>query len=598
MKTINSQMGKFLLVHLGLITILTLIFACTPLAPEDKTNPPDTNNTVHNGTYQWESMNGPNGLSVNELATKGDLSFAIAGSNLYISEADEDSWTEYVTSAYGFNSIFVQENRIFAGISSGINVSSDNGLTWKRVLDQWSSDIQVVSGNGNFMLAKGGGTLFSSSDSGNTWTQRSDGSEGRYSNVLLVVGDVALFTGQGYVQRATANLETYTQGQLEDDTARVAGLVEDNGAVYAFSTTEVSVSQDTGISWTKLGDIPQEDSRWCYSVSDDLVLIGTSAGLLISRDKAHTWSSAVLPHDSSEIYGVVICEGKILAGGYDGVFISSDRGITWAMHNEGLAVDVDNLVAADNNLIAGTWNSGIWLSEGRSNSWRRSPRHSYSSVFAMFYNQNIVHAGGWQSSDNGTTWEYYSTERIYDFCVSQGVLFGGTEGNGVIASADGGKTWLTTSFDSKTVYNLLSVGNRVIAATNSGWLRYSDDQGNTWAECKEEYSWYIDDWDVRNDTIFAAVSDSGLYVSPDKGISWQTMFTPYSYSASISALKCTEGDIFVSSYYSGTVNWFDGANAIWKNLGPSEDNLYTKCLEVVDDTVFVGTNRGVYRLSP
>ncbi len=558
MKIFYARTCGFAITRSTLVAIIAVTLSCNFLSSIDHTNHSDNNGPVH----QWEPMSGPNGLYVSDIAIKGDKTFVIAGDDLYISEDPEKPWVEYPTSAYGFKTIFAHGGRIFAGTTSGINVSYDNGSTWKRVLDKWPSGIQVISGIGSFMLAKGGGTLFSSSDSGNTWTQRSDGTEGQYSNVLLVVGDVALFTGKGYVQRTTDNLQTYTQGHLEDDTARVTALLEDKGTVYAFSTTEVSFSQDTGASWLKLGDIPQDNYKYSFAAWDDLLLIGTSNGLFISNDMSQTWSKSVLPFDTCRIVAIAQGTERILIGGEDGVFVSNNNGITWGRHNAGLAVDVYHLVAAEKNLIAGTWGPGIWLSEDRQRAWRRTPRSSLSSVFGMFYYQNRVYAGGWQSIDYGATWEYYSTERIYDFCASNGVLFGGTEGNGVITSMDYGKTWLKTSFDSKTVYNMLSVADRIFAATNSGWVRYSDDQGNTWTECKKEFSWYIDDWDTRNDTIFAAVSDSGLYFSPNKGISWQSLSTPYSSSSIISALKCTDSDIIVSSYRSGTVYRFNGTNAV------------------------------------
>jgi photosystem II stability/assembly factor-like uncharacterized protein len=571
--------------------LMAIYFSCLP---DNPVNPGNTD-PKYKKSGEWKKTDGPGGRSVREISANEGNVFLISDDDLFVLDTVTNTWNERFTNSYGYYTIRFVNKKIFAGTSTGVLISKDNGYTWATKRGTSSSGIQFISGHGSFMLAYGGGTLWSSVDSGETWKTRFSGSGSYSGNVILVMDKVAMFTEKGSVDRSDDNLATYTAHNLTNDTAEVVSLLESEGTVYAFSTTEVSVSQDTGKTWTRLGDVPQVPLKFNYAANSELLLIGTVGGLLISRDRATTWQKADLPFDSVSINTICLRKNEIFIGGEDGVFISKDKGLTWSAYNRGLDVDVYHLVIADSNLIAGTWGSGIWINKKMNSSWARARDvPMYVMVFGMFVNKDNILAGNWQSVDNGLTWTYKGTYSINAYCSNAEFLFAATEQDGVVKSIDQGKTWVSTSFTERYLKHIQCIKNRIIV-TSSYNVLYSDDNGNTWIDSEKEPSSPIEAWGQRNDTIFA-VTDSGLYISKDFGVTWSVNSPPFPNTATFSSMDCTEKDIFVTSYYSGTVYRYDIRNRIWENIGPERDKYYVKCIAHAQNRLFIGTNKGVMQL--
>ena len=113
-------------------------------------------------------------------------------------------------------------------------------------------------------------------------------------------------------------------------------------------------------------------------------------------------------------------------------------------------------------------------------------------------------------------------------------LDGDTRG-GLYISTNGGKTWLKSSGQPKSlrIYNGLSVdptdSNRIFwpACGWNGGVHMSPDQGKTWQMVFTSMSWVFDLAIASDGTIFAAGDKSGaaIYRSTDHGQTWELLKT-------------------------------------------------------------------------
>ncbi len=70
------------------------------------------------------------------------------------------------------------------------------------------------------------------------------------------------------------------------------------------------------------------------------------------------------------IYSFALSDSIVFAGSYDGVFRSTDNGLSWTGVNNGLTdLNVKSLAISDTNLFAGTINAGVFLSTNNGASW-------------------------------------------------------------------------------------------------------------------------------------------------------------------------------------------------------------------------------------
>lgn len=194
-------------------------------------------------------------------------------------------------------------------------------------------------------------------------------------------------------------------------------------------------------------------------------------------------------------------QDNIFAGTWgDGVYKSTDEGVTWDPVNSGLTNLHVNCVfiAPNNDIYASTEGGGIFISKDNGVNWdpinngltnlnvRVVNKHENGTLFAGTYGNGIF-----KSTDNGANWVESNTGldfqdvRALTFAVNDDYVIAGTWGGGVYRSSDNGKTWFksNTGISKPYIFDFVinSVGE-ILASTNGSGLRYSVDNGATWSE--------------------------------------------------------------------------------------------------------------------
>ncbi len=181
---------------------------------------------------------------------------------------------------------------------------------------------------------------------------------------------------------------------------------------------------------------------------------------------------------------------NILAGTWGGgVFLSADSGGVWTEANFGLTyTDVRSFAVLGENLFAGTI-AGVFLSTDNGASWAQTGFQSSVNALAVSGPNLFAATGSWslggkihRTSDNGATWteadDGLNNTTIQSFAVIGGNLFAGgssVAGGGVFRSTDGGASWaaVDAGLTDRDVMALGSGGAHLYAGTVAGgiWRR-------------------------------------------------------------------------------------------------------------------------------
>jgi photosystem II stability/assembly factor-like uncharacterized protein len=235
----------------------------------------------------------------------------------------------------------------------------------------------------------------------------------------------------------------------------------------------------------------------------------------------------------------------------DGIFISTDAGVSWEQSNAGLSLPLDVHALAFNpagkKLYAAT-STGLFVSTDSAASWssvKGAPADIYT-VLAFDLNSPLTiyagtaSAGVLKSTDDGTTWTPISlglptgsapTGLLYDSYLKQ---LWATFANVLYRSDNGGASWqvMDTGLPANVGINTISQGTLatggsgpVFLGTEHGFFLSSDD-GQHWAQSQSSLAdLHITAVlpDATQPAIVYISTNIGVLHSQDNGQTWQSL---------------------------------------------------------------------------
>jgi photosystem II stability/assembly factor-like uncharacterized protein len=345
--------------------------------------------------------------------------------------------------------------------------------------------------------------------------------------------------------------------------------------------------------------------------------------ILFSRQLSGQWES----HGpfGGVMSSVISSGGAVFVGTSNGVFKSTDNGLTYMAANKGLERTMISMLSANSSgIYAATWYNGVYFSSDNGNSWtNRSNGITDLHVTSVFANASGVYAGTpdgvFFSSNNGLTWTLAnsgipSTYDIYSWAQMGDTVYAATYGLGVYRSSNNGGVWTqvsgglpaptSPSMTSFFVYALYADGNNMFAGT-SGGIYKSMDRGLTWSSSNTGMpsGMWARAFISKPGFIFAGTHTEGVFVSTDNGVSWTAMNNgimnwpknnglPHNYPT-VNALA-TSGSAVLAATSEGMYRSTDnGTSWTYANTGI----LATDVVSVAHNgtTAFAGTSRsGVF----
>ena len=188
-------------------------------------------------------------------------------------------------------------------------------------------------------------------------------------------------------------------------------------------------------------------------------------------------------------------EYRLYLGHWEGLYISVDHGYTWRLTLPDRAIR--SIAFGPNTVYAGTHYHGLFRSDTRGNTWQ--PKND---GFALVDNPHLLG-------------KYSTIEQI--LVTRSGTVIANKYHSGVYISTNRGESWHDIYEDwhadigarfGRNIWSMAEFGGYWFAATSSGLMLRSPDNGDTWKWTRHFKDGRMWDWEVFNDQLYAVTYDS------------------------------------------------------------------------------------------
>jgi ligand-binding sensor domain-containing protein len=109
----------------------------------------------------------------------------------------------------------------------------------------------------------------------------------------------------------------------------VYAILTDGNTLYAATSQGLLTSANSGVSWQSVEAAGPEGVYFLGNARSTVLAAGPKA-MRLSTDDGKTWKPVVPPSQLSQITAVAVDgDGRLWAGGREGVFLSEDNGASW-----------------------------------------------------------------------------------------------------------------------------------------------------------------------------------------------------------------------------------------------------------------------------
>jgi photosystem II stability/assembly factor-like uncharacterized protein len=446
---------------------------------------------------------------------------ATANALLFRSQDNGESWSPLAFPAELRATLhaFVVDPRnagvYFAGLSSedalysGILLSSDSGVTWKRLANPelrsvWS--IALFPQDSHVMAAGTEEGVFLSHDRGATWQRITPENQPDMRPVVALSFDPAdskiIYAGTPHLAWKTSdggeNWNSIHKGML-DDSDVFSILVDDRQRRRLFAGTCGGMyrSLDGGANWLAVAQLERTSSRTYFVTQHprlpNVLFAGTAGGLLRSIDSGKNWRQLSSESTRSVAFDPAEVNRIFVATDDTGLFRSDDLGDALVAVNNGFCNrHFTSFVGTQNTLYLSMGTSGtsaILERDTGDTAWREAaPKLQSSGVVRLVASESgLLYATSalqlLVSSAHARSWT--SLPAASDLVA---VLFTSPDGRTLLAAADnavyrtldGAETWETVEAP-REIYEIVSTASKALLAASSLGLLKSTDGGKSWA---------------------------------------------------------------------------------------------------------------------
>lgn len=419
------------------------------------------------------------------------------------------------------------------------------------------------------------GTLFMSTDHGQTWVADTIGFSGTLSSVCAIGDTVFASTYQNGLFRKVGSVWTRIAYGMSG-----AILFSHNGILYSGYEGTIDKSTDRGNTFTS-GGFGLGPYTWFfkfYTIGDTLFAAANDGVYKFQ------YNSVWVNKFSRDVFGFYVRGNELFATTYDKkLFKSIDNAETWDSIGTGFNLIPFNIIGLGDTLIAivrdtanGTLRNYLVRSFDNGLNWspcaNEIPTVGYildlitmgNEIYASISNFG---ASVFRSTDFGDTWQEVNNGlanvRTNCFLNYNNSIYCGTLGpNGIHKSIDNGETWQPSGngINIPAYYSVLNVtsivanNNFMYAGTNTDrGLFQSNDNGTTWSVLNSVFdSTYITDVYADDSILIVSNNYLGTYRSTDNGMNWSNQpVLNYDLKAIV---------FFAGNYFAGTYG-----RGIWKS---------------------------------
>jgi photosystem II stability/assembly factor-like uncharacterized protein len=248
----------------------------------------------------WEPLSNAPSSSFWDLTAVGDTLLGVTSDAAYQSTDEGDSWTK-IGNFSNAGCIAAGDGRIFVGAGSGLFRSLNDGVTWDSLAPNSIGPIVLC---GKIILeALSDAGIYRSTDNGNTWSVADSGLSGTSVRTLFV-RDSTIFAGtvpgsNGVVIPVLSSSDSGASWHECSNgiccISNVTMLAQDSSYLY-FCAGYVYRSNDNGLSWDLVEN--PVDSNWSSAAWPICTGLGSvwacfqGYGVLQSTDHGDSWTRA------------------------------------------------------------------------------------------------------------------------------------------------------------------------------------------------------------------------------------------------------------------------------------------------------------------
>ena len=540
---------------------------------------------------QWEQTNGPFGADVTSVLIHKSYKFAGTRNGLYRSVLESNVWQSDNETLKGdrVEALTADTKNIYAGTNHGLYKTSDEGISWSSA-GLPDRIITALAIKDSLLFAGTVNGIFVSPDKGLTWKEVDSGlistnvvTFAMHSEMILVS---TLYDG---LYSSSDNGVTWKKINFEENEIFAVCFLGDLLLVSSWDNV-VYRSTDLGTSW-KSSDIGiNGDEVTNFALLGDKVFAATNYGLFQSLDSGKTWQ----PSSLSRIYihELVICNNYLVAGTFEGVYISTDLGLSWTENNEGLlSGDVTSLVSSGSKIYAGTYGFGVFQSTDNGATWSKFS-NGLSNVFINglgIYKDYLLagtNGGTFRTGIPFDSWtKVSSVTGSRSFVSINNKIIAGSD-YGVLFSTDTGQTWKIIDSTSYQIWNVLAFDSTIIAGCNNRGIRISTNNGLNWDFSKGLQA-TVNALAFAGNNVLVGTSGVGVFLSSDSGKTWSP--------TKLDSMQIQTFQVFGKFVFAGTFNGIfrsSDEGITWNKINGGLDGYFIYDLTIAGDYIYAGVNDG------
>jgi len=264
-------------------------------------------------TWTTRDLPAPLDQGLWSIAANGDALYAVASmSILYVTHNQGKTWKRLtiptsLPDGRNANVIYVAGNRVYVGAYADggrFAISDDNGETWPinvRLSPDWRPgtfsgyEVNAIhASNGRAYIGTRSKGVGISEDDGKTWRFVGAGPFSEGVSVIAGFGDkvyVGYGTSDGTISISEDGGKSWRLQKTNEENRSVSSIAAINDKVYAtHGGPYLSISSDGGKRWARTLMPIRVEQTYSVVVSGNNVYVGTSEGVVVSRDGGDTWS--------------------------------------------------------------------------------------------------------------------------------------------------------------------------------------------------------------------------------------------------------------------------------------------------------------------
>jgi photosystem II stability/assembly factor-like uncharacterized protein len=349
-----------------------------------------------------------------------------------------------------------------------------------------------------------------------------------------------------------------------------------------------------------------------YADSQNTFAGSGDGDIFYSSDFSSNWELRKYGLPLNRSINCIIKRDNIFYAGTEGVYFSSNSGISWTGMN--FNANVLSIAFSGNMLIAGIYYGGVYTTTNNGQNWIHSTNGlpSIAYVYAMLASDStiLISAGGgiYASTDNCESWFNSSTglptTQVESFVKKGNKIFAGTSMYGIYASTDNGSNWFYSGQglpEYAQVYSMVLADNDIIASVYETGILKSTDNGLSWHPINLGLHNYINvvSLALYGNIYLAGTWNEGILKSTNSGNYWNYSNTGISGTTVIS-LFTNNGKIYCGTSMNGVHFTADGGTS-WLQLS-SYNTLIRQVAAVTESgpNILAGTtgqNGGIFLTS-